>query len=164
MLITFYVTPVDTALSPGNSEAGEFDDVDVINFVFILEHCVVSFTPVGTALSPDFLRRNIPPSLLDRVVRHNLMMMLLMPTSWPPHRAGYCVLLMMLITFYATPVDTALSPGYSEAGGFDDVDVINFVFIFERCVVSFTPVGTALSPGYSEEKYTAFASRSCCSS
>jgi hypothetical protein len=40
---------------------------------------------------------------------------------------------------------------------------VHFVFISERCVVSFTPVGTALSPGYSEEKYTAFASRSCCS-
>jgi hypothetical protein len=58
----------------------------------------------------------------------------------------------MLITFYVTPVDTALSPGNSETGDFDDVDVINFVFLFERCVVSFTPVGTALSPGYSEEK------------
>ena len=69
----------------------------------------------------------------------------------------------MLITFYVTPVDTALSPGNSETGEFDDVDVINFVFILEHCVVSFTPVGTALSPGYSEEKYTAFASRSCCS-
>jgi hypothetical protein len=73
------------------------------------------------------------------------------------------VLLMVLITFYVTLVDTALSPGNSEAGEFDDVDVIYFVFIFERCVVSFTPVGTALSPGSSEEEYTVFASRSCCS-
>ena len=73
------------------------------------------------------------------------------------------VLLMVLITFYVTLVDTALSPGNSETGDFDDVDVIYFVFIFERCVVSFTPVGTALSPGSSEEEYTAFASRSCCS-
>jgi hypothetical protein len=56
-----------------------------------------------------------------------------------------------------------LSPGNFEAGDFDDVDVNNFVLIFERCVVSFTPVGTALSQGPSEEKYAAFASRSCCS-
>jgi hypothetical protein len=92
-----------------------------------------------------------------------LLMMLTMLLFSLLHRAGRRVLLMMLITFYVTPVDTALSPGHSEAGEFDDVDVINFVFIFERCVVSFTPVGTALSPGPSEEKCTAFASRSCCS-
>jgi hypothetical protein len=109
------------------------------------------------------LRRNIPPSLLDRVVLRVLLMMLMMLLSSLLHLVVLRVLLMMLITFYVTPVDTALSPGNSETGDFDDIDVINFVFLFERCVVSFTPVGTWLSPGYSEEKYTAFASRSCCS-
>jgi hypothetical protein len=149
VLITFYVTLVDTALSPGNSEAGEFDDVDMSSTSCSSSSVAWSHLPRLALRCPQaLLRRNIPPSLLDRVVLRVLMMMLLMPMPWPPHRvgrrvllmmllpsllhrAGCCVSLMMLITFYFTPVNTALSPGYSYLSNFEDVDVIHFVFIFE---------------------------------
>jgi hypothetical protein len=163
MLITFYVTPVDTALSPGNSEAGDFDVVDVNNFVLLFERCVVSFTPVGTWLSPGYSEEKYTAFASSSCCSPCVANDVNGATVFALCRVGRSLLLMMLITFYFTPVDTALSPGNSEAGDFDDVDVNNFVFIFGRCVVSFTQVGTALSPGYSEEKYTAFASTSCCS-
>ena len=89
--------------------------------------------------------------------------MLMMLLSSFLNRVGRCVLLMMLMTFHVAPVDTALSPGNSKAGDFGNADIINSVFIFERCVVLFTPIVTALFPGYSKEKYTAFAYRSCSS-
>ena len=89
ILMTFYVAPFDTALSPVNSEAVDFDEAEVINIVFIFERWEVSFTPVGTALSPYFLRRNIPPSLLDRVVRRVWLLIPMRPilastSCWTP--------------------------------------------------------------------------------
>jgi len=44
-------------------------------------------------------------------------------------------------------VGTALPASSSDAGGFYDVGVSDFLFFFGRCVVLFALVGTVLPPG-----------------